>query len=83
MVSSLGGCTHMHLTCRGFIIADVYHIIRRFVTKANGTLGKFLLNCSHSQQIGTSEVASTFFQLRRIFIRRDVEKDSTAKSGIR
>ena len=23
----------MHLTCRGFIIADVYHIIRRFVMK--------------------------------------------------
>jgi hypothetical protein len=43
----------MHLTCRSFIIADVYHIIRRFVTKADRTLGKLSLNCSHSQQIGT------------------------------
>jgi hypothetical protein len=45
----------MHLTCRGFIIADVYHIIRRFVIKADSKLVKFLLNCLHSQQMGTSE----------------------------
>ena len=51
----LGGCTHIHLTRRGFIIADGYHIMRRFVIKAGGRLGKFLLNCLPSQQMGTCQ----------------------------